>query len=91
LKPFEGNNHVTFTNRVSAVSEALIPKSERSGLLTRIATERFVMRSDELLTAFLELEAATPSESCTTYISENRRCVPFFLRHKLTRVGSVTG
>jgi hypothetical protein len=33
---------------------------ERSGLLTRIATteSRFVVRKDEILTAFVELEAA---------------------------------
>jgi hypothetical protein len=38
----------------------LIPTGERSGLQTRIATMEsvFVVRADEKLTAFLELESA---------------------------------
>jgi hypothetical protein len=38
----------------------LIPTGERSGLQTRIADDgrRFVVRADEKVTAFLELEAA---------------------------------
>jgi hypothetical protein len=38
----------------------LIPTGERSGLQTRNATteKRFVVREDEKLTAFLELESA---------------------------------
>jgi hypothetical protein len=38
----------------------LIPTGERSGLQTRIAATEsgFVVRADEMLTAFLELEAA---------------------------------
>jgi len=37
-----------------------LPKRERSGSLTRIAAteSRFVVRPDEKLTAFLELESA---------------------------------
>jgi hypothetical protein len=37
-----------------------IPTGERSGLWVRIATAEnvFVVRADEILTAFLELEAA---------------------------------
>jgi hypothetical protein len=42
------------------VSQPLILRGERSELLTHIlATEkRFVVRADEILTAFMELEAA---------------------------------
>jgi hypothetical protein len=38
----------------------LIPTGERSGLPTRIASirQRFVVRADEKLTAFIELESA---------------------------------
>jgi hypothetical protein len=41
------------------MSQRLIPTGERFGLLTRIATKgkRFVVRADEKLTAFMELEA----------------------------------
>jgi hypothetical protein len=35
-----------------------IAKGKRSGLLTRIDGKRFVVRADELLTAFMELELA---------------------------------
>jgi len=42
-------------------------KGERSGLWTRMATEeRFIVRSDEKLTAFLELERAV----CIQLLSE---------------------
>jgi len=36
----------------------IIAAGERSGLLTRTATERFVARADEKLTAFIELQSA---------------------------------
>ena len=41
------------------MSQRLIPTGERSGLLTHIATTEsgFVVRADEKLTAFLELES----------------------------------
>jgi hypothetical protein len=41
------------------MSQRLIPTGERFGLLTRIVTKgkRFVVRADEKLTAFMELEA----------------------------------
>ena len=41
--------------------QRLIPTGERSGLQTHIADDgkRFVVRADEKLTAFLELESAT--------------------------------
>jgi hypothetical protein len=39
--------------------ERLIPMGKRSGLLTRTANrKRFVVRADEKLTAFLELQSA---------------------------------
>lgn len=42
-----------------AGSQLLIPKAERSGLLTRNRDgKRFVVCADEKLTAFVELEAA---------------------------------
>jgi hypothetical protein len=42
-----------------AGSQPLIPRGERSGSPTRIAMgKRFVVRADEKLTAFLELQAA---------------------------------
>jgi len=43
-----------------AVSQRLIPTGEQSGLLTRIGAtgRRFVVRADEKLMAFLELESA---------------------------------
>ena len=46
------------------MSQRLIPTGERSGLLTRIADDgkRFVVRADEKLTAFVELE--TTIRSC---------------------------
>jgi hypothetical protein len=42
------------------MSQRLIPTGERSGLQTHIATteRRFVVRPDEKLTAFLEMETA---------------------------------
>jgi hypothetical protein len=40
------------------VSQRLIPTGERSGLQTRDDGKRFVVRADEKLTAFVELEAA---------------------------------
>jgi hypothetical protein len=41
------------------MSQRLIPRGEQSGLLThRDDGKRFVVRADEKLTAFLELEAA---------------------------------
>ena len=42
-----------------------IPTGERSGLQTHIAAteKRFVVRADEKLTAFVELEAAIRSSS----------------------------
>jgi hypothetical protein len=44
---------------LGAVSQPLIPTDKRSGLLTHIAaTVSFVVRADEKLTAFLELERA---------------------------------
>ena len=41
-----------------AASQQLIPRGERSGLLTHTATmvKRFVVLADERLTAFVELE-----------------------------------
>ena len=43
--------------RVGAESQRLIPTDERSGLLThRDDGKRFIVRADEKLTAFLELE-----------------------------------
>jgi hypothetical protein len=46
---------------VRAASQQLIPTGERSGLLTHaaMAAKRFVVRSDELLSAFLELQRIT--------------------------------
>ena len=40
-------------------------QGERSGLLTRIATtgKRYVVRADEKLTAFVELESAIENKS----------------------------
>jgi hypothetical protein len=48
-----------------AVFQRLIPTGERSGLADahRDNGQRFVVRADEKLTAFLELEAATRSKS----------------------------
>jgi hypothetical protein len=45
---------------VGAALQPWIPTGERSSLLTPIAThgKRFVVRADEKLTAFLELESA---------------------------------
>ena len=44
---------------VGAASQRLIPMGERSGLWTRIARRKaFVVRADEILTAFTELERA---------------------------------
>jgi hypothetical protein len=39
-----------------ATSQRLIPTGEQSGLLTRGDGRRFIVRADELLTAFVELE-----------------------------------
>jgi hypothetical protein len=54
-----------------AVSQRLIPTGERSSVQTRIAAtegKRFVVRADEKLTAFVELEstirAAERPEDC---------------------------
>jgi hypothetical protein len=44
---------------LGAAFQRLIPTGEQSGLLTHIAaTESVVVRADEKLTAFLELESA---------------------------------
>jgi hypothetical protein len=48
----------------------LIPAGEQSGLLTRIAVngKRFVVRADEKLTAFVELEAGDSGRSAFGWI-----------------------
>jgi hypothetical protein len=48
---------------VGAASQRLIPTGERSGLQTphRDDGKRFVVRAEDLLTAFLELEVAIPA------------------------------
>jgi hypothetical protein len=45
---------------VGVTCQPRIPRGEQSGLLTRIVGDgkRFVVRADEMLTAFVELEAA---------------------------------
>jgi len=57
------------------MSRPLIPNGERSELLTRIAAteSRFVVRAEEILTAFLELESATPPASRITASRERLR------------------
>jgi len=54
---------------VGAASQPWILRGEQSGLLTHIATDgkRFVVRADEKLTAFLELERAV----CIHLLSAN--------------------
>jgi len=57
------------------MSRPLIPKGKRSELLTRIAAteSRFVVRAEEILTAFLELESATRPASRITASRERLR------------------
>jgi len=55
---FAENLSKTGWSGAGALSEDLIRTGKRSESLTRIATtERFVVRGDEKLTAFLELES----------------------------------
>ena len=53
---------------VGAVCQPLIPQAEHSGLPMRTVTtgKRFVIRADEKLTAFLELERAV----CISLLTE---------------------
>ena len=58
---------------VRATSQPLTLTGERSGLLTRIGYgKRFIVRADEMLTAFMELEAAIRkiAVSCASLRSE---------------------
>jgi hypothetical protein len=52
-----------------------IPTGEQSGLLTHIATteKRFVVRADEKLTVFLELEAAIRTSQYTAHVERRRQ------------------
>jgi hypothetical protein len=43
---------------VGAASQPWILTGEQSSLLTRVAATRFVVRADDKLTAFVELESA---------------------------------
>jgi len=60
LKPFESNMVVTFTNRVGAASQQLIPTARAIFIADayRGDGKRYVVRADEMLTAFLQLESA---------------------------------
>jgi hypothetical protein len=55
----------------------LIPTGERSGLLTRIAAtaKRFVVRANEKLTAFTELESAIRGSLFATLANLSRKLV----------------
>src|SRR5215831_3530806 len=60
---------VTFTNRVGAASEALIPDALRGG-------QRFIVHADEKLTTFVELERQVLTVTFYLY-SGTRACVEF--------------
>jgi hypothetical protein len=60
---------------VGAASQRLIPSGERSGLMTRTAMTRFVVRADANLTAFLELEAAIQARCCEYRLLANNHNV----------------
>jgi len=58
--PFESNMVVTFKNHVGAASQQLIPTARAIFIadVYRGDGKRYVVRADEMLAAFLQLESA---------------------------------